>query len=204
MTDRSGLPARRPTGPPGSDPDAGQDVAAAQRRLRQLHRLLRAYPVPWREQRGAELIGTVLDLTPDDRRLGWRLRADLVRGGWATRLREHPPPLRWLAYRFGARLPPRWQAWVRQDVLGRFFHVRLLPVALAPPLVALWADERLFHDGLRWFPFGTVIALNLVALRRARNWTLRRHGLADDGQPAAQPPGFVVRHPRGSGRPGPG
>jgi Family of unknown function (DUF5313) len=184
MTGRPGRPANRPTGTPGSDPDAGLDVAAAQRRRRQLHRLLRAYPVPWRQQRGAELIGTVLDLTPDDRRLGWRLRADLVRGGWVTRLREHPPPLRWLAYRFGVRLPPRWQAWVRQDVLGRFFLVRLLPVTSAPPLVALWADIRFFHDRLWWIPFSTVTALNLVALRRARGSALRRHGLADDGQPA--------------------
>jgi hypothetical protein len=55
---------------------------------RRYHRLLRAYPLDYRRSRGAEIVGTYLDLAGPDRR--WPSPADavdLVRGGLRQRLR---------------------------------------------------------------------------------------------------------------------
>ncbi|MEU7934965.1 hypothetical protein [Micromonospora echinofusca] len=55
---------------------------------RRYHRLLRAYPAEYRRARGAEIVGTYLDLAGPGRR--WPSpadAADLVRGGLRQRLR---------------------------------------------------------------------------------------------------------------------
>jgi hypothetical protein len=52
--------------------------------------LLRAYPRSWRDERGQELVGTVLDLSGPGR--PWPSPAvaiDLVAGGWTVRARQH-------------------------------------------------------------------------------------------------------------------
>lgn len=56
---------------------------------RQAAFLLRAYPPVWRQTRGEELVGTVLDLAGHRRRVPLRLAADLVTGGWRERSRQH-------------------------------------------------------------------------------------------------------------------
>ena len=53
---------------------------------------LRVYPLRWRAARSAEVAAVLADLaSPAPRRLHARAAIGLVRGGWATRWREHPP-----------------------------------------------------------------------------------------------------------------
>lgn len=52
--------------------------------------LLRAYPQPWREERGEDLVATVLSMSRPHRR--WptvRTVVDLVAGGWSERAHQH-------------------------------------------------------------------------------------------------------------------
>jgi hypothetical protein len=56
---------------------------------RQAAFLLRAYPQVWREARGDEVLGTVLDLAGDRRWVPPRLAIDLLARGWQTRSRQH-------------------------------------------------------------------------------------------------------------------
>ena len=88
---------------------------------------MRAYPRRWRAARGEELVGVLLDLAPPDaRRVGARTAFDLVRGGWLTRLREHPPLLAWLGYRvLDRRVPGRYRAWAKDDIDGLFYGARV-------------------------------------------------------------------------------
>lgn len=56
----------------------------------QVQRLLRAYPPSWREERGAEMSATLLDLADDGRRsVPVRTALDLLLGGWSERARRH-------------------------------------------------------------------------------------------------------------------
>lgn len=57
---------------------------------RQVERLLRAYPAGWRDERGEEMVATVLDLAGDGRRrVSPRVALDLLAGGWSERARRH-------------------------------------------------------------------------------------------------------------------
>jgi hypothetical protein len=57
---------------------------------RQVERLLRAYPAGWRDERGEEMVATVLDLAGDGRRrVSPRVVLDLLVGGWSERARRH-------------------------------------------------------------------------------------------------------------------
>lgn len=107
--------------PAGSLPD-GVDPAFAQ----SVRFWSRAYPRRWRAAREAELLGILADLAPPGaRRLAGRAALDLVRGGWATRLREHPPLGPWLVYRlFGARALTNHRPWVADDIAGALFPLR--------------------------------------------------------------------------------
>jgi hypothetical protein len=102
---------------------------------RSVARWLRAYPRRWRRARGAEVAAVLADLAgPGARRVGTRTALGLVGAGLATRWREHPPPRAYLTYRLGGRHPgARWDAWLRDDVDGRLYPVRL---ALTEGLVA--------------------------------------------------------------------
>ena len=88
---------------------------------------LRAYPRRWRAARGEELLGVLLDLAaPGARRVGTRTALDLLRGGWATRWREHPPLLPWLGYRvLDRRLPQEYLAWAKDDIDGALHGARV-------------------------------------------------------------------------------
>jgi hypothetical protein len=87
---------------------------------------LRAYPRRWRVERGGELTAVLADLAePGARRVDVRSAAGLVRAGWATRWREHPPLLPYLAFRVLRRRPdPVWDPWLRDDVDGVLYPLR--------------------------------------------------------------------------------
>jgi hypothetical protein len=87
---------------------------------------MRAYPRRWREARGQELVDVVVDLAgPGARRLDARSVFDLVRGGWATRWREHPLPHTWLLYRtFDRRIPVAYRSWALDDIDGFWYPMR--------------------------------------------------------------------------------
>ena len=105
----------------GSHPDAARFERSARF-------WMRAYPRRWRVVRGEELLGVLGDLAaPGTRRVGVRTAVDLVTGGWATRLREHPPLLPWLGYRtLGRQLPDAYRAWAKDDIDGAWYGARLL------------------------------------------------------------------------------
>lgn len=112
-----------PTPPDGVAPALPDGVAPAFARSVRLW--ARAYPRRWRAARGAELLGLLADLSaPQATRLDARSVFDLVRAGWATRLREHPPVGPWLAYRIADRRLRGHLAWVKDDIDGRGYSVR--------------------------------------------------------------------------------
>jgi len=120
-----------------------------QRRVERSARIwLRAYPRRWRSSYGEDLVGTLLDLAgPDARTVRLRDGLSVLWAGWSLRLREHPPLLPWLGYRFfEMRLAQRYRAWVADDVLGRLFAVRsvLIYTACLALLYVGWA--LLFSD----------------------------------------------------------
>jgi hypothetical protein len=156
---------------------------------RRLRLLARAYPAWWRAERGDELVGTIRELLDDGARLGWSLALDIVLGGLRTRLREHPPLGAWLAYALLDRsLPERWRPWMRRDLLGRGYVVRLAVSQLQwmlPILIVLLPARP--GEGLlppRWFITMLVITLLLdVAFAPARRRrALKRHGFSPDGR----------------------
>ena len=120
----------------GSQPDAARFERSARF-------WLRAYPRRWRVARGEELLGVLLDLAvPGTRRVGARTAADLLRGGWLTRLREHPPLLPWLGYvLLGRRIPTRYRGWAKDDIESPFVPVKavLVFLGLAGAMAALTA-----------------------------------------------------------------
>lgn len=110
----------------GAEPAATDPAAVDPRFARSVSRWLRAYPRRWRTTRTAEVTDLLADLAPPGaRRLDLRSGLGLVRGGWATRWREHPPLGPWLAYvAWERRLDPRYRDWVRDDIEGGLFAVR--------------------------------------------------------------------------------
>lgn len=122
--------------PDGADRTAlpeGMDPAFA----RSVRFWSRAYPSRWRAARGDELLGLLADLAaPGARRLDARSAADLVRAGWATRLREHPPLGPWLLYRLADRRMPGHLPWVADDIAGHGYLVRFGFAFVAMFLVA--------------------------------------------------------------------
>lgn len=153
----------------------GSSVGASPdpRLVRSVRWWLRAYPRRWRAAHGAELFGLVVDLAaPDARRLGWRSALDLVRGGWATRLRERPPLHIWLGYRlFGRRIPAAFRDWAVDDIDGFWFPVRGF-------VAAVWWQPLLFYVVLPesfgpmpgWFlPFVALAAVASLVVRPERD-----------------------------------
>jgi hypothetical protein len=116
---------------------------------------MRAYPCRWREARGQELVDVVVDLAgPGARRLDARSAFDLVRGGWATRWREHPPLRTWLLYRlFGRRIPVAYRSWALDDIDGFWYPLRRnWPVYLALPPI-LVAGQPAGYGGMPVFVY---------------------------------------------------
>lgn len=106
---------------------------------RSASRWLRAYPRRWRTARADEVTALLADLAPDGaRRLGVRAGLGLLRGGWATRWREHPPLLPWLGYTvLGRRLPTRYREWVQDDIDGPWVVVRRFLLTVVPALLGV-------------------------------------------------------------------
>jgi hypothetical protein len=107
---------------------------------------MRAYPRRWRARRGEELFGVLADLNrPDARHLGARDAIDLLRGGWATRWREHPPLRTWLLYRlFDRTIPVAYRAWALDDIDGYWFALR------RNGLVSAWLVPFVFLPAFTW------------------------------------------------------
>lgn len=164
---------------------------------------LHAYPRRWRRDRGDEVVGVLLELagaggatgglagagpTPAsavlDRGIGPRAALDLVRHGWATRLREHPPLHRWLAYHgFGTRLPVRYRGWAADEIDGALFGLRRAwPQILVCVLLKMWTA-----DAWTGFIAGTAVVVAVMQLppvdRRRREHERERHVLARPGEP---------------------
>ncbi|MBD8057654.1 hypothetical protein IC607_01560 [Cellulomonas sp. JH27-2] len=145
---------------------------------------LRAYPRRWRAVRAEELTAVLADLAgPDATRVDRRTALGLLRGGWATRWRGHPPLHTWLAYRFlEFRVPERYRAWVQDDILGPLYPVRTQQVA-AMSLVAWLVVDPWF---LVVFLVGLVMVQLVVGTARGREQALRRQlepGAWDRGVP---------------------
>ncbi|RMI09504.1 hypothetical protein [Cellulomonas triticagri] len=117
----------------GAEAAAPDPAAVDPRFARSVARWLRAYPRRWRATRTAEVTDLLADLAPPGaRRLDLRSGLGLVRGGWATRWREHPPLGPWLAYLgWERRLDPRYRDWVRDDIEGALFGARRAAAGLA-------------------------------------------------------------------------
>lgn len=103
---------------------------------RSASRWLRAYPRRWRAVRAAEVTDLLTDLAaPGARRLDVRSGLGLVRAGWATRWREHPPLLPWLGYvLFERRLGPQYRDWVADDIAGSTYQARRMLMGAAIPM----------------------------------------------------------------------
>lgn len=125
---------------------------------------LRAYPRRWRTARAAEVTDLLADLAaPGTRRLDLRSGLGLVRAGWATRWREHPPPLAWLGYAlFERRLAPRYRDWVADDIAGSMYQARRMLVGAAIPM-AFVLVPALGGAGLPDSFFAIVVPVVLLA-----------------------------------------
>jgi hypothetical protein len=165
----------------------GGAVAPVDARLaRSVRFWMRAYPRRWRAVRGGELLGLVLDLqAADERRLGARAALDLLRGGWATRWREHPPLHNWLLYRlFDKRIPVAYRAWALDDIDGYWFPVRRFIgsawIMFVNPL--LWSRDLQAARG--WWGFVAVFFVGTVFIMpETRRRTARlRHVAARPGE----------------------
>ncbi len=152
---------------------------------------MRAYPRRWRAARGAELLGVVVDLAgPGARRLGVRAVIDLVRGGWATRLRERPPLHVWLGYRvLGLRIPRAYRAWALDDIDGFAYLLRDQPFALAFLVYFSAGMGRSVWYGLLAAAY---VPLLLSGVRRDRARV--RHLAPDPGEVLRE--GALVTYPR--------
>ena len=161
----------------------------------------RAYPRRWRAARGDELLGLLADLAaPGARRLDVRSALELVRGGWATRLRGRPPLGPWLQYRlFGTRSLRDHLGWVADDIVGALFPLRqglptLLVVIIPIYVTRVWAGSSTW-----WIWIWIVIALSVENLDPdgyGRRQAIETHLLARTGERVTAGSWVRVRAPR--------
>ncbi|MEV4380765.1 hypothetical protein [Streptosporangium sp. NPDC049644] len=180
------------------------DAASAyERRCRLLMRL--AYPPRFREFRGTELLGTLLDLAePGQSSPTLRDGLDVLRGGLMLRLREHPPVGHWFLYRLmGSQVPWKYRWWARDDIQGRFFFERHVFF-----VVLFWGPYSMFLRSFMSNMIFTSFSASLVFLGATylllrpfkallrRSW-LARHEFHPDGTsyvPIPQRPALTERH----------
>jgi hypothetical protein len=124
---------------------------------------VRAYPRRWREARGQELVDVVVDLAgPGAQRLDARSAFDLVRGGLATRWREHPLPHTWLLYRISdRRIPVAYRSWALDDIDGFWYPMRRYLGAAWPVLLMVLITSRPTGSGA--IPTLVLVALMLAS-----------------------------------------
>ena len=141
---------------------------------------LRAYPRRWRVARGEEVLGVLVDLAaPGARRIGPRSAFDLVRGGWATRLRDRPPLGAWLLYRSFDRRIPGHEAWLRDDIDGALGPARRYLFAMWPIIVML-----LLIDPRNYWAVAIVMVCMLpLTWRYHRRLARERHLVPLPGEP---------------------
>jgi hypothetical protein len=190
------FPAARPSlVPDGVDPAL----------VRSVQLWSRAYPRRWRAARGDELLGLLADLAaPGTRRLDVRSALDLVRGGWATRLRERPPLGPWLRYRlFGTRTLRDHLGWVADDIAGALFPLRQsllawLVVIIPIDVTHVWAGGTSYFSTW-WFWIVVVIALSFECLfpsGAGRRRAIETHLMARAGERVTAGSWVRVRAPR--------
>lgn len=177
---------------------------------RQVRFLIRAWPIPDRAERGEEVIGTTLDLVPDEaNRVPMALAVNLVLGGFKARMRNRPPFWRWAYYRAGGRLPAQWHRWMLNDLSGPGWRRRILVSRLAMAVIAIgtaWELVRL-QLGARAEPDSLLMTLAAYSVgmllfyrpmtRRDRNRQLSRNGYGASHGMAPSPPPSAPR-PTGS------
>ena len=153
---------------------------------------LRAYPPRWRVVRGGEVFGLLADLAgPDDDRLSSRTVVDLVRSGWATRWREHPPLHIWFLYRFfDRRIPAVHRGWAADDIDGVLHPVRRY-LASVWVLPLIWAVSVPPGNSASYAPYGWMIgAAGVASLVLWPNYHRRqarlKHLVPQPGEPLAQ------------------
>jgi hypothetical protein len=169
---------------------------------RSVARWLRAYPRRWRTARAAEITAVLADLAPDGAtRVDLRSGLGLVRAGWATRWREHPPLGVWLRYALLERpIDPRYRPWIEDDLAGWTVMLRRLALgswALAIVLLAQWIQTGELAD-IGYLTAVPSICLLSVALwsREFRKRIVERQLVIQPGEvvtPAARLPGLVAR-----------
>jgi hypothetical protein len=140
---------------------------------------LRAYPRRWRVQRGGEVTAVLADIAgPGARRLDAAAAFGLVRGGWATRWREHPPLGVYLGFRLNNRpIPEDFREWARDDIEGPWFPARrgiwaswlIVLLGNLNALLASWSWQ-MYALGL-----GIAVAGACAFPDRMRSAAVRRH-----------------------------
>ena len=142
----------------------------------------------------------LLDLAdPGARRVGTRTALDLLRGGWATRWREHPPLGRWLAYRFDQKIPRAYREWAADDIDGFWYPVRRLGAIqwLCPYLASLDASnpDAGWFDWRGWLGVwaGLIVFAMVLVPGLYRETARRRHLAAEAGEPLRE--GLYVAQP---------
>jgi len=177
----------------GSHPDAARFERSARF-------WLRAYPPRWRRARADEVLAVLMDLAaPGARRVGIGTALDLLRGGWATRWREHPPLWTWFTYRWDKRIPRRYRAWAADDIAGWAYPMRR--VASVYWIYVVLMVQSLMSPGaggLRWWIWLVVmvalLGLSMVVVpEKNRDRARQRHLAAEAGEPLG--PGVFVARP---------
>lgn len=145
---------------------------------------LRAFPKRYRAVHTEEILGTLADVEPPGvTRPGAATAVDLVRAGWAERLRSRPPLWRWCWYRLGGKLPPQYRAWLLDDLQGWYrLRYTLFIEALYGAIFLPYATEP--DPMVRRSVLGIGLVLAVVGLVTApigagfqRRRILRRHAL---------------------------
>jgi hypothetical protein len=169
---------------------------------RSVARWLRAYPCRWRTARGAEITAVLADLAPAGAtRLDLRSGLGLLRAGWATRWREHPPPGAWFRYAVLERpIDPRHRPWIEDDLAGWTVLLRRLAVGswvLVVVLLMQWIQTGGLADVGFLVVLPSVYLLSIALWsREARRRIVAKQLVIQPGElvtPAARLPGLVAR-----------
>jgi hypothetical protein len=174
-------------------------IVAGSRIERRAELCIRAYPRRWRQERGEELLGLVVDLAgPDARHLGVPAAFDLVRGGWATRWREHPPVHTYLLYRlFDRRMPQAYRSWALDDIDGFWYPIRrtmfslaiLITIAYVYPMVDPGPIPPAWHTpAWHYLVMAAVMAVSFLIFvpEVGRDAARLRHVAPDYGEPRVE------------------
>ncbi|WP_421743255.1 hypothetical protein [Cellulomonas sp.] len=159
---------------------------------RSVHRWLRAYPRRWRTHRADEMTAVLADLAgASASRIGLRDGLGIVRAGFSTRLRTRPPLRQVAAYRLlGRRLPPQYRQWVRDDIEGALYPLRVGVVVPFSLVMVMFPLLTLIGGGpVEFMPRQMVVAwivggggMSLVVGPWRRRSDARKHLVAEVGE----------------------